>query len=140
MDLRTVLEEHAAKLPTQAVRSDNHLFLVLDKHVQGFPWESISSLRGRSVSRIPSLSFLIDRLEMVRHMRKTNSGRPVDRTEVDPLKTFYVLNPSGDLTTTQTTYQESFEDLEDLGWRGVTGRAPSEEEMIQGLETSDLVL
>lgn len=122
---------------------DNHLFLVLDKYVQGLPWESISVLRGRSVSRIPSMAFLIDRLEMVRQLRPTSnahSGDKVDRTTVDPLKTFYVLNPSGDLTTTQTTYEQTFKDLEDVGWRGVTGRVPSEEEMVHGLEKSDLML
>ncbi|KAG8988816.1 hypothetical protein FRB93_003969 [Tulasnella sp. JGI-2019a] len=141
VDLRTILEEHAAKTTPQAARPNDHLFLVLDKYVQGLPWESISILRGRSVSRIPSIAFLIDRLEMVHHLRPaTVRGETVDRTVVDPLKTFYVLNPSGDLTTTQATYESSFKDLEKVGWRGVTGRVPSEEEMICGLEKSDLML
>ncbi|KAG8885856.1 hypothetical protein FRB98_001569 [Tulasnella sp. 332] len=143
IDLRAILEEHATKSMANTKRKDSHLFLVLDKYVQGLPWESISLLRGRSVSRIPSMTFLIDRVEMVRQLQPASnapSGDKVDRTTVDPLKTFYVLNPSGDLTTTQTTYEQTFKDLEEVGWRGVTGRVPSEEEIIHGLEKSDLML
>ena len=44
------------------VPDDSHVFLVLDKHLQGIPWECIYSLKGKSVSRIPSYSFLLDRL------------------------------------------------------------------------------
>ena len=62
VDLRAVFEEHAAKLRQRkktitgktttslAKGQDEHLFLVLDKNVQGIPWESIPILRGRSVS------------------------------------------------------------------------------------------
>ena len=143
MDLRTVLEEFNALAKGQGdPLEDNHTFLVLDKHVQGLPWESIPILRGRPVSRIPSISFLVDRVELVREQKLSSSSpsAPPDRTVVDPLKTFYVLNPSGDLKTTQSTYEATFKQYEPFGWQGIVGKPPSEEEMLQGLQRSDLVL
>lgn len=144
VDLRAVLDEHHSKGRSQTPTTDDpHLFLVLDKNLQGLPWESIPTLRGRSVSRIPSISFLIDRVELVRHQRgpsRSTAHNCPDRTTVDPLKTFYVLNPAGDLKTTQATYEPGFKELERLGWSGVTGRPPTEEEMLQGLQRSDLFL
>ncbi|KAG8894550.1 hypothetical protein FRB99_001141, partial [Tulasnella sp. 403] len=145
LDLQSTLEEcNVALRSQQAPRlGDHHLFLVLDKHLQGLPWESIPALRGRSVSRIPSISFLLDRVEMVQHQNKISRSshvRPPDRTVVDPTRTFYVLNPSGDLKTTQTTFEATFKTFESSGWRGITGRVPSEEEMLQGLQRSDLFL
>ncbi|KAG9048841.1 hypothetical protein FS837_011847, partial [Tulasnella sp. UAMH 9824] len=116
-------------------------------NLQGLPWESIPILRGRSVSRIPSISFLLDRVDLVRHQqgqaitsRSSTGGPPPDRTTVDPLKTFYILNPSGDLKNTQSTFEPKFKDLEKLGWKGITGRPPTEEEMLQGFQRNDLVL
>lgn len=140
-----MLEEHSTRSKSSAELSepgDQHLFLVLDKKTQGLPWESIPSLRSRSVSRIPAISFLIDRLELVHHLRKDNGSfaSTVDRTAVDPTKTFYVVNPTGDLNTTQKTFEPVFSKYAELGWRGIVGRAPSEEEMLDGLRRSDLVL
>ncbi|KAG8895793.1 hypothetical protein FRC00_006914 [Tulasnella sp. 408] len=148
VDLRTVLEEYSAKSRGESTaHPDHHLFLALDKNLQGLPWESIPILRGRSVSRIPSISFLLDRVDLVRHQqgqalasRSSTGGPPPDRTTVDPLKTFYILNPSGDLKNTQSTFEPKFKDLEKLGWKGITGRPPTEEEMLQGFQRNDLVL
>ena len=59
LELRSALEElHSRSGSKQGTKaSDEHLFLILDKNLQGVPWESMPTLRGRSVSRIPSLSF-----------------------------------------------------------------------------------
>jgi separase len=51
-----------------ATSPPEHLFLALDKNVSPFPWESIPILRGRAVSRIPSLPFLLDQVEMMKHL------------------------------------------------------------------------
>ncbi|KAJ1659087.1 separin protein [Dispira simplex] len=40
----------------------HHVVLILDKHLQLLPWESMPCLRQRSVSRLPSLHFLRDRM------------------------------------------------------------------------------
>lgn len=149
VDLRGALEEHAAveKEPNPASR-DHHLFLVLDRSVQCFPWESIPILRGQSVSRIPSLSFLLDRVQLARHQRglplSLNSSEPkgpeLDCVVVNPRKAYYVLNPSGDLKRTEGQFIDWLKGMGDAGWNGVVGRAPSEVELSQALNKSDLVL
>ncbi|KAG8959161.1 hypothetical protein FRC03_008372, partial [Tulasnella sp. 419] len=150
VDLRTALEEFASVRRNNSPSTppqDLHTFLVLDKNLQSLPWESIPALRGRPVSRIPSMSFLIDRLELVQHQQglsplSSSSKKRVykDRIQVDPLKAFFVLNPSGDLGVTQATYEKNFAEMQKLGWKGITGRAPTEEEMVQALSNNDLML
>ena len=72
-----------------------HVVLLLDKHIQMFPWESCPSLRRLSVSRLPTFSLLWDRLRTMH-----------DDLEIDATRTFYVLNPSGDLSNTQHEFRE----------------------------------
>lgn len=152
VDIRSVLEEHAATLARSKIQpiADHHLFLVLDKNVQGIPWESIPILRGQSVSRIPSTSFLIDRVHLARHLRgmsplpdrteAANGKNLVDRISVDPRKTFFILNPSGDLLSTQKRFQTWLDGMRRAGWKGIVGRVPKEEELITALTTNDLVM
>ncbi|KAI0029237.1 peptidase family C50-domain-containing protein [Vararia minispora EC-137] len=134
VDLRTALEEHSAKSRGR-VRplEDNHTFLVLDKNVQGIPWESIPTLRGRSISRIPSLDFLLDRLDMVRWQRHDPHENLVDRVDVDAGNAFFVLNPSGDLTATEKRFSRWLEKMKTVGWEGITGQAPSEQQVVDAL-------
>ena len=49
VELRAALEEeHAVKENSRiSPVKDAHLFLILDKNVQGIPWESILILRGK---------------------------------------------------------------------------------------------
>ena len=109
---------------------DRHLVLILDKAIQSFPWESLPILRGHSVSRVPSLSFLLDRLRMRPHFGA-----------VDPQRAFFVLNPAGDLKNTQKTFEPLLRAQEKRhGWRGVIGRPPLEVEMRDGLSSSDVFL
>lgn len=110
VELRMILREYHAKTDDKIDQAEDlHTFLILDKNIQGIPWESIPVLRGKSVSRIPSIDFLLDRLDLA------NSRRPslaeADRwpitpsqTIVDPRRTFYVLNPSGDLKGTEARF------------------------------------
>ncbi|KAL0578391.1 separin protein [Marasmius crinis-equi] len=159
VDLRSVLEEHAARMkpvkigPNRAGafgharaaqnNEDEHLFLVLDKNVQGLPWESIPILRGRSVSRIPCMSFLHDRLEFARWKQEQATSPPshvVDRAAVDPRKGYYILNPSGDLTRTQGRFEPWLKEMKGIGWDGISGRQPSELEVLRALEQHDLVV
>lgn len=152
IDLRSVLEEHSTALSRAKVRPvpDHHMFLVLDKNVQGIPWESIPVLRGQSVSRIPSVSFLMDRLHLARHLRglsplpdaaeAASGSLVVDRASVDPRKTFYILNPSGDLKPTQDRFYDWLKGMKRAGWDGIVGRVPKEDELIRALTTYDLVM
>ncbi|KAI0824951.1 peptidase family C50-domain-containing protein [Trametes gibbosa] len=150
VELRTALEEHAARVKARAPpagsatdESDGHLFLVLDKNVQGIPWESLPVLRGQSVSRIPSMDFLLDRLEFS-HWRKWEDGRAqdgrVDRASVDPRRTYFVLNPSGDLKRTEGRFADWLREMKGVGWDGVVGRAPSEQQFVDALTNRDLMI
>lgn len=93
----------------------SHTVLVVDKQTQQFPWESMSMLRGRSVSRVPSIKVLGELLDS-----PEPSGSP-----------YYVLNPSGDLPKTQERFEEVLSSFE-----GVIGRPPSEAEWEKALKTS----
>jgi len=138
-ELRTALEEHAAKGRNRFTpMNDTHLFLVLDKNVQGIPWESIPILRGKSIGRIPSLSFLLDRVEFAKIQREAigipvMNGLPPDRLIVNPKKTYYVLNPSRGLTKSESR-------LDSVGWQGIVGRVPTEQELLTAFNSKDLVM
>ncbi|KAG2136721.1 peptidase family C50-domain-containing protein [Suillus clintonianus] len=143
VDIRCALEEHATfknkrgKMNSASV-DDSHIFLVLDHNVQGVPWESIPVLRGQSMSRIPSVSFLLDRVRLA--SAENRSGGAVDRISVDPRKTFFVLNPSGDLKGTEGRFKPWLEQMRSVGWEGVIGRPPSEQQFLDALARKDLVV
>ncbi|KAF5357177.1 hypothetical protein D9756_006793 [Leucocoprinus leucothites] len=153
VDLRAILEEHAMKAhrikkntkenATASQSDDEHVFLVLDKNLQGLPWESIPILRGRSVSRIPSVDFLIDRLEYIEMRKRTRltpeRPGPVGAV-VDPRKGYFILNPSGDLRRTQERFREWAGGMKKAGWNGVVGKPVSEQQFENALRQSDLVV
>ncbi|KAJ1914498.1 separin protein [Tieghemiomyces parasiticus] len=67
-ELRELLETcQSSELPDTAQQPAPHVVLVVDKYAQSLPWESIPCLRHRSVSRVPSVHFLRDRLAWMRH-------------------------------------------------------------------------
>ncbi|PYI06088.1 hypothetical protein BO78DRAFT_123991 [Aspergillus sclerotiicarbonarius CBS 121057] len=113
--------------------SPNHTVLVLDKSLHIFSWESLPCLQGFPVCRVPSLECLRDRILRFRDEGADNGvGFIVDRK-----KGTYILNPTGDLQTTQGTFEK---DLVKLKWSGVVNREPTEEEFKTGLESKDLFL
>ncbi|CAG8608704.1 16617_t:CDS:2, partial [Acaulospora colombiana] len=123
---------------------DEHVFLVLDKVVQELPWESLPSLRKRSTSRIPSLSFLIDRLKLATLQQSNQKPlqKPLQsaRTPLNPKKVYYVLNPDGDLKRTEDTFTPWLKQMKDVGWNGLIGRKPTEFELSNALSTADLFI
>ena len=158
VDLRAVLEEHSTKRAKEnktstradvakgstelSTPSDEHLFLVLDKNVQGLPWESMPTIRGRSVSRIPGVDFLHDRIAFAKLKREARDQihRPEDGAAVDGSSGYYILNPSGDLGRTEDRFREWSKDMRKMGWDGVVGRPVGELEFVNALRTRDLVV
>ena len=157
VDLRTVLEETCMKKAKEknfstrvisgstepsSTPSDEHLFLVLDKNVQGLPWESMPILRGRSVSRIPGVDFLHDRVAFAKLKREARGQihKPEDGAAVDASSGYYILNPSGDLGRTEDRFRDWSKDMRKMGWDGVVGRPVSEQEFVNALRTRDLVV
>lgn len=138
VDLRSLLEERsdeASQEHDMLSSSDLHLFLVLDKGLHSFPWESLPCLANISVSRLPSLDFLQDRLDSSKHQHSNAGVHP--GLKIDQKKAFYVLNPGGDLKHTQREFQNL---LENGGWSGIVERAPMEEELRRSLSTQDIFL
>lgn len=156
-------EIELSKKPLASQPDAEHLFLVLDKNVQGIPWESIPILRGRAISRIPSLPFLLDQIDTLGHEQSYADREPGGdltpalanlslntagiRTPtgsahkiVDHRKVFYILNPSGDLAATQTRLEPLVEKNRTAGWKGIVGRRPTELEMQRAVQDNDLVL
>ncbi|GAA6018536.1 hypothetical protein JCM11491_006438 [Sporobolomyces phaffii] len=141
VDLREALEElHGTKsAPKGSIDPDEHTFLILDKALAAFPWESIPCLLGRSVSRLPSLSFLRDRLDLASSLA-TPEDSSLELT-VNAARAAYVLNPGGDLVATQKTFEPWLQrQASESNWQGVVGRAPQEEEVKSALASKDLYL
>lgn len=137
VDLRAAYEELYNAREQANASPDEHLFLVLDKTLRGFPWESMPSLRGRSVSRLPSLSFLRDRLELM----SASSAHDSHAFVANPSSTGFILNPGGDLTNTQKTFEPWLTDMSTRAdWSGIVARVPSDLEMSAALSKKEVIL
>ena len=109
-------EEHARP------QEREHIILVLDKQLQAFPWESLPCLEGRSVSRMPSLGAIKERLSVIRAQREDAEGYSIPAASGA-----YMLNPSSDLTSTQDTFAETFR-TQLPQFSAIVNRVPSETE------------
>lgn len=112
-----------------------HTVLVLDKVLHAFPWESLPCMDGLSVSRVPSLACLRQLIH--------EAGRDVASGEsqghfVSAKAGTYILNPSSDLTNTQTFFQSAFSGL--ASWTGITNKAPKESEFEKALATAEIMV
>ncbi|KAJ5134331.1 hypothetical protein N7448_000646 [Penicillium atrosanguineum] len=121
---------HEAARDELASRPPSHTVLVLDKALHLFPWESLPCLHGFPVCRVPSLECLRDR---VLQFRGSRSGAVLDRTSGA-----FILNPTGDLRTTQATFEGNLSAQK--SWTGIIKREPTEDEFRTSLETKDLFL
>ncbi|KAL4918001.1 peptidase family C50-domain-containing protein [Aspergillus aurantiobrunneus] len=129
--LDAVKTYHDAAMDEARKQQPNNTVLVLDKSLHLFPWESLPCLQGLPVCRVPSLECLRERVLQFRSQKKTNLG-------IDRRKGTYILNPAGDLQTTQGTFETDLSNLK--GWTGIVNRQPSEEEFKDGLESNSLFL
>ena len=121
---------HEAVRNEPAEQQTSHTVLVLDKALHLFPWESLPSLQGSPVCRVPSLECLRDRVLRFRCER--------GRLGIDRTNGTYILNPTGDLQTTQGTFEQDLSRLD--RWTGIVNRQPSEDEFRDALETKSLFL
>jgi len=99
--------------------------LILDHSVQALPWETAFGLMGHGANndlyRIPSVPCFAS----------------LSRKETISLQScYYSINPSGDLTSTQATFEDWFKGIP--GWTGTAGSAPDAKELAKELQTKDL--
>ncbi|KAI8335102.1 peptidase family C50-domain-containing protein [Chlamydoabsidia padenii] len=111
-----------------------HIILIPDKHTQQFPLESLPSLRSQSVSRLPCISFLRDRILYGQQI----SPDTWQDIQIDASRTYFVLNPSGDLKYTQAKFETLFSRMHT--WEGVAQKKPSELECRSVLMQKDLYM
>ncbi|XP_074835691.1 separin [Carettochelys insculpta] len=130
---QALLQEAVDKQRSHSGQARGHLVLVLDKHLQKLPWETIPCLRNLPVTRLPSLRFLLSYSLAQRHQPGCILSRGVD-----PSSTFYVLNPNDNLPGTEQRFRAWFES--EPGWTGVTGAVPSQEQMQSALTQHDLYI
>lgn len=128
------IEEESQKQEQQQLEEcpSSFTFLILDEKLHKFPWEGMSCFakNQQSVSRIPSISFL-----------EQYAGKDLGEHAVDIHQVHYVLNPEGDLKSTERRLSPVFHALEEkYGWKGVISRRPDEEKMTQYLTQMDLFI
>ena len=104
--------------------------LILDKELQGLPWESIDCLAGHSVSRVPSIHQLA-----LLYLTHSSDSQSVPMTGIRQDKIYYVVNPDQDLPKTQAALEPT---LESMNIRdGVAGEQPSGTEVKRALSSMD---
>ncbi|XP_072238399.1 separin [Leuresthes tenuis] len=111
----------------------SHMVLILDKYLQKLPWESMSTLRSHSVSRMPSLQSLLGL-----SVDKETDSDSVLKHGVNPKKVFYVLDPDANLRNAQDRFKEWFCSKPD--WQGVCGVAPDVGQLQEAVATKDLYI
>ncbi|XP_069509429.1 separin isoform X2 [Ambystoma mexicanum] len=127
------LQTAVDKLKTLTVKSSGHLVLVLDKHLQKLPWESLPLLISSPVTRLPSLRFLLSYNLLKKYCPQSAYTRGVN-----PDSTYYVLNPHGNLPGTEERFRDWFQS--ESKWNGVTGKAPRPEHVQAGITQHDLYI
>ncbi|XP_074427924.1 separin isoform X2 [Larus michahellis] len=127
-----LLQEAVEKQRSCPAQPSGSLVLVLDKHLQKLPWESMGCLKAVPVTRLPSLRFLLSY-----SLAQARAGSVLSRG-VNPSSTFYVLNPHCNLLGTEERFRGWFES--EPGWRGVTGAVPSPTQMQAALLEHDLYI
>ncbi|MEE6472121.1 hypothetical protein FKM82_009485 [Ascaphus truei] len=128
-----LLQEAAERLKSHTGSTEGHLVLVLDKHLQKLPWESTPCLLSRSVTRLPSLHFLLSYGLLRKYRPPTTLVQGVD-----PKRVFYVLNAHANLSGTEERFRDWFKS--EPGWKGVIRSAPKSEQLQSALTEQDLYI
>ena len=75
------------------------------------PWENLPALRNQDIYRMPSMrSIFLALIRSINH-KDASAMTPPFRV-IDPLDAFYLLNPSGDLTSTQEEFDQLLRNYE----------------------------
>ena len=122
----------------KASSSSQHTILVLDKALHCFPWESLAMLHGLPISRVPSLECLRDRILQLREGQEQSIDGRSAVVVVDGSKGSCIINPAGDLKTTQRDFEQRLCRLSN--WTSVVNREPSEEEFKDSLASKQVFL
>lgn len=133
---------HAEEKNLEDAETRSHTILVLDKALHTFPWESLPCLQGLAVSRVPSLACLrrliLEQKPPTTAAETDGTGHPAGH-HVSINSGTYMLNTSGDLKTTQATFEKPLSTLGE-SWKRIVKKAPTEPEFEAALSSSDILL
>ncbi|KAG0690691.1 hypothetical protein C6P40_001914 [Pichia californica] len=132
LDMANNLKKYIVSFTKKRIIDDNsnsHTVLILGASCTKLPWESIPSLRSKSVTRMPTLSQLESYL--IKHKNLLENG-------IDPCKGYYVINPGGDLVRTEANLGSRFRTLN--GWEGLVGEPPSDFDIEKAFDESNLYI
>ncbi|CAD0094182.1 unnamed protein product [Aureobasidium vineae] len=118
----------------------NHLILILDRKLHAFPWESLPCLQNVSVSRVGSMLTLRERILAMRSQMKDGAE---EKYLVNKQSGAFILNPSGDLSRTQTTMTPLLDSLKassDSSWQSTINKIPSEKDFANALSEKSTLL
>nr|GLL45584.1 separase [Ipomoea trifida] len=134
-----IILDFADKLEDSGCINRKPTILVLDFNLQMLPWESLPILRDQEVYRMPSVGAINATLfRRGLNQEPVENGAPLNAIPfIDPLDSYYVLNPSGDLSRTQAEFENWFKDQ---NFEGKSGTAPTIEELTGALKSHDLFL
>jgi len=104
------------------------LLIVMDENVKHVPWESMPICSSQRLYRIPSIA-------MARAIYTVQQNFNSRRIELN--KSYFVLNPMGDLVKTQAQLDPI---LKRTGWNGTVGTLPNIAELTCALQDSGLYL
>jgi separase len=112
-------------LPRTGCTGRHPIALLLGRHAHRVPWESLPCVLYHeiSVTRVPSLKLVA--LQAAKRLPRS----------VDPSSAFYVLNPAGDLPSTESTFGPLFSKL---AWPGLVGTQPDAEVIERAMLNKDL--
>ncbi|KAK3296191.1 peptidase family C50-domain-containing protein [Chaetomium fimeti] len=144
---------HSSTHAAEDAPTNIHTILLLDKALHVFPWESLPCMQGLAVSRMPSLACL---RRLILDRRQRADGEPTTTTTTTSTTTApapdghhaplaaggtYILNPSSDLTSTQSTFAQPLAtQLPPQTWKSITNRPPTETEFATALTASHILL
>ncbi|XP_020551646.1 separase [Sesamum indicum] len=86
------------------------IILVLDFEVQMLPWENLPILRNKEVYRMPSVGSIFATLDRCCQNGEQFETKIPAFPFIDPLDSYYLLNPDGDLSRTQVEFENWFKD------------------------------
>ncbi|XP_057494488.1 LOW QUALITY PROTEIN: separase-like [Actinidia eriantha] len=129
--------EASKEVEEQECLNREPVILVLDFDVQMLPWENLPVLRNQEVYRMPSISSISATLDRYCRLQEQVGSNSAIIPLIDPLDAFYLLNPSGDLSSTQIEFEDYFREK---NLEGKAGTAATIEELAVALRSRDLFL
>ncbi|KAK4221051.1 Separin [Podospora fimiseda] len=120
--------------------SSIHTILILDKALHIFPWESLPCMVNQPISRMPSLACLRRLILDQRASTTTGGSSSSNEGHYASIRSgSYILNPSADLKTTQSTFLPPLSS-QLREWTSFVSKEPTEAEFEKCLADSDILL